>query len=108
MQDPTHAQLLVDAALTVHGHGFASQFGSMDGPVGWHGLTEVSPVILDNLGEHDLAAQFRKELGDAPHTAWVHTNDAGDDQLVATAPVGSDRERHLIRVYEMLEKGVSD
>jgi len=71
------ARVVQEAAHAVTMHGFTEQeFGSVDGH-GWNGIVVVSAVILDNLGEHELADALRERGIVADLVVWLSESPTG-------------------------------
>jgi hypothetical protein len=100
--DPVKApRVLQEAALAVLGHGFGDQFGDMAETDGWNGLAYVSAVVLDNLGEHDLATEYRSVMPGAAQV-WVRTVFTGVTFIRTSAWVGTPEEQKLLRAWDAL------
>ena len=100
--DPVRApRVLQEAALAVLGHGFGDTFGDMADVDGWNGLAEVSAVVLDNLGEHALAYEYRRVMPSAAQV-WVRTVSDGQTHIRTSAWVGTEQERTLLRRWDAL------
>ena len=70
--------LMVEAAQTVEGHGFADTWGNMAAPQGHHALATVNATTLLNLGHEDLSQRFRQAFGEGAYD--VHVLTQGDGQ----------------------------
>jgi len=68
---------LAEAAYAIAGHGFADTFGEASDLTGWNGLATVSPVLLMNVGETDLAETLRARYGDAEYIVWIREDNSG-------------------------------
>ncbi len=77
---------LAEAAYVIAGNGFAvDECGSVD-EWGWHALVVVSPVLLLNVGEADLAERVRAEVGDAEQDVLVREDSQGFVDVLAHGP----------------------
>ncbi len=99
---PRQAEILKDAALAVHGHGFGDEFGDMADTDGWNGLAYVSGVVLDNIGEHDLASDYRTHIPYHSAQVWVRTVSNGQTYIRTSAWVDSPQEQTLLRTWDAL------
>lgn len=96
--------LLTQAALAMLGNGFGDEYGTMESSDGWNGLAYVSGPVLDNIGEHDLAARFRAmfPFRSPACQVWVRTIDTGATYLRTSAWDASPDADRLIRTWDRL------
>lgn len=100
MSEQRKTDILIDAGLAIDGHGFAETFGNVEDADGWNGLAYVSAVLLDNVGEHDLAGEYRAHVSrDHQSVVWIRIDSDGNKTLHRTAP-GHDSEAEQILLSE--------
>ena len=94
--------VLDEAAYAVACHGFRAEFGSVEFD-GWNGCVDVSGVILDNLGEHDLADRLRDALGelrDRQVVVWIREDSYGFVMRRDLAVCGTPGELRVWREFD--------
>lgn len=96
------SDVLAEAAYVVAGHGFQQgEFGNVELVDGWNALCYVSPVLMLNLGEPELADRLRRYGRGVEHLVWICETSTGHTYTVDERQSLSDAE--LIEKYEAAE-----
>jgi hypothetical protein len=100
-------KILNESAFAIANHGFASEFGNVDSIGGWNGLVEVSAVLLDNLGEHDLANEYRTVHGAAAFQVWIHQATDGTKSIKHMCRVSTRGSHHMALRFDRADRALS-
>lgn len=69
---------LAEAASVIANHGFAQETtGTVEYGPGWFAWAVVSPVLMLNVGEADLAGQVRAVIGDTEYDVIISEDSNG-------------------------------
>lgn len=71
-----------------------------------HHLVVVSPVLLRNIGQNDLAAEFERIVGDRSHLIWIRTNSDGNTRAMRYAPQGYPGETSVGNSFDVFRRFV--
>lgn len=69
--------VIAEAAYRLAGHGFCDEYGNSSEGNGWNALVELSPVLLRNVGETDLADRLERVAGTIERTVWLYESTDG-------------------------------
>lgn len=97
------SDVLSEAAYAIAGHGFAREFGSVEDRDGWNAIADVSPVLLRNVGEDELADRLEAEYGDRQRVVWINEDSQGFVGKVRAGTGGHPSELHTWERFEAAE-----
>lgn len=95
--------LYAEAAWAVANHGFTiDEWGEVGAAGDWNALVTISPTVLLNLGEDDLAARLEERIGDGERD--VHVRQLNDGQVVTKESVPTDFPGEADRIRALFDK----
>lgn len=75
--------VLAEGAYAICNHGFAEdETGSVHYGIGWNALAVVSPVLLRNVGETEIADKLEDEYGTESFLVWIREDSQGFVSLI--------------------------